>query len=53
MSELVHSPETFNCACAACGGFNPDFYVDASLDPQAGGTANNKPSGLLSRSPTI
>jgi serralysin len=43
MSDVVHSPETFNCACAACGGFNPDFYTDASLDSQAGGTANNKP----------
>ena len=43
MSDVVHSPETFNCACAACGGINPDFYTDASLDSQAGGTANNKP----------
>jgi serralysin len=42
--QIVHSPEDMNCGCPACGGVNPDFFHDeASLDTQAGGTANNKP----------
>jgi serralysin len=32
------------CACSVCSGsVNPDQPADASLDPLAGGTANNKP----------
>ncbi|MEA1014823.1 M10 family metallopeptidase C-terminal domain-containing protein [Sphingosinicella sp. LY1275] len=45
-TEILHSADTLNCACAACTSFRGvdlDVPADASLDPLAGGTANGKP----------
>ncbi len=45
-TEILHSAENLNCACAACTSFRGvdlDVPADASLDSLAGGTANGKP----------
>jgi serralysin len=44
-----HDPLLAACSCPACGGSNPDLFTndDASLDPRAGQTANNKPIWTL------
>ncbi|MBA3677167.1 MAG: M10 family metallopeptidase C-terminal domain-containing protein [Sphingosinicella sp.] len=41
--EIQHSSADLFCQCASCSGFNPDATLDASLDVNAGGYANNKP----------
>ena len=45
-NEILHSPDSATCACSACLGLLQNGgldAVDASLDPLAGGTFNNKP----------
>ena len=45
-TEILHSSDNLNCACADCSSFRGvdlDVPAEASLDPLAGGTANGKP----------
>ena len=46
--EILHSSEAVICGCSACSGLvqnggNVDAVVEASLDPQAGGTYGGRP----------